>query len=90
MEKARFEEIIELFINIYRNQGEDALFVERDRINQQLGPDFLRIDVRGPIYGNMLTVLLYSVGTHPPREIDRTTRMWIPVTALPSLNRFRE
>ena len=90
MERARFEEIIELFISIYRNQGEEALFAERDRINQQLAPDFLRIDLQGPIYGNMLTVLLYSVRSQRPQEIDRTTRMWIPITALPCLNRSRE
>ena len=90
MEKARFEEIIQLFINIYRNQGEDALFAERDRINQQLAPDLLRIDVQGPIHGDMLTVLLYSVSTQPPQEIDRTTRTWIPITAWARLNRFRE
>lgn len=46
MEKARFEEIIELLIKSYRNQGEDALFAERDRINQQLAPDFLRKQYR--------------------------------------------
>ena len=87
MEKARFEEIFELLIKSYRNQGEDALFAERDRINQQLAPDFLCIDVQGPIHGNMLTVLLYSVGTQPPQELDRTTRMWIPNSFMARLSR---
>jgi hypothetical protein len=87
MEKARFEEIIELLIKIYRNQGEDALFAERDRINQQLALELLRIDVQGPVHGNMLTVLLYSVGTQPPQELDRTTRMWIRTSSWPHLRR---
>jgi hypothetical protein len=87
MEKARFEEIIELLIKIYRNQGEDALFAERDRINRQLALELLRIDVQGPVHGNMLTVLLYSVGTQPAQELDRTTRMWIRTSSWPHLRR---
>jgi hypothetical protein len=78
MEKEKFEEIIELLIKTYRNYGEDGLFAERDRINEQLAPDLLRLDVPGPIHSNALTVLLYSLGTQPAQEIDRTTRMWIP------------
>ena len=78
MEKARFEEIIELLIKTYRNYGEDELFAERDRVNEQLAPDSLRLEVHGPTYGNTLTVLLYSLRTQPAKELHRTTRMWIP------------
>lgn len=87
MEKEKFEEIIESLIKTYRNYGEDRLFAERDRINEQLAPDSLCLEVQGPAHGNMLTVLLYSVGTQPPKEIDRTTRMWIPNRFLPHLRR---
>ena len=78
MEKARFEEIVELLIKTYRNYGEDGLFAERDRINEQLAPDSLRLEVQCPAHGNMLTVLLYSLRTQPAQELERTTRMWIP------------
>jgi hypothetical protein len=87
MEKARFEEIIESLIKTYRNYGEDGLFAELDRINEKLAPDLLRLDVQAPAHGNALTVLLYSVGTRPAQEIDRTTRMWIPSQCVARLRR---
>ena len=87
MEKEKFEEITESLIKTYRNYGEDGLFAERDRINKQLALDSLRLDVQGAAHGNVLTVLLYSVGTQPPKEIDRTTRMWIPNRFLAHLRR---
>ena len=87
MKKEKFEEITESLVKTYRNYGEDGLFAERDRINEQLAPDSLRLEVQGPPHGNMLTVLLYSVGTQPPQEIDRTTRMWIPHRFLAHLRR---
>ena len=77
MEKERFEEIIESLIKTYRNYGQDGLDAERDRINKELAPDLLRLDVQGGAGGNTLTVLLYSVGAKPAQELYRTTRMWI-------------
>ena len=87
MEKEKFEEIIELLIKTYRNYGEDGLFAERDRINKQLAPDLLRLDVPAPTHGNVLTVLLYSLVTQPAQELDRTTRMWIPNSFMAHLRR---
>jgi len=78
MEKERFEEITESLIKTYRNYGEDELNAERERINKELAPDLLRLDVQGGAGGNTLTVLLYSVGAKPAQELYRTTRMWIP------------
>jgi hypothetical protein len=77
MERQRFEEVAEHLVMTYRNRSESELFSEVDRINKELAPESLRIDVSGPAHGNTLTVLLLST-TLPVEEFHRITKMWIP------------
>jgi|HubBroStandDraft_4_1064222.scaffolds.fasta_scaffold178337_2 hypothetical protein len=80
MEKAKFEEITKRLRDIYRNGGKDGLSAERDRINGQLAPDLLRIEVRDLPHGSPRMALLYNLGTRPPQELYRTVPIYFAIT----------
>jgi hypothetical protein len=80
MEKAEFDEITKRLKETYRNGGKDGLSAELDRINEQLAPNLLRIDVRDLAHGSPRTALLYNLGTRPPQELYRTVPIYFAIT----------